>query len=132
MVVTEVFGGKFRYETVDARIDEPDWVGRDGTIGRTLPAFVCTSLVEEAKWDEEYGFWYLPYVTGELPRAHIAADGTAEIVDPDIPTCICEETGHEHEGRCGAITWHVIPGAPPAPRCSNCSPGIATALTGGS
>lgn len=145
--VIRVGDGKFTYKTVDAVIDQPDWVPREiaakmaedpdytpqeGELGRTRPAFVCTSLVEDAKWDEDYGFWYLEGITGELPTVHIAGDGTAEVLDPDIPTCACEATDHEHEGVCGAVTWHVIPGAPPVPRCANCGPGVATPLPGGS
>ena len=135
MMVTEVFDGKFNYRTVDAVIDEPEWVGRDGTVGRTRPAFSCTSNIADAMYDEDLDLWYCPGIEGELPTIHIADDGMAEIVDPPVPTCTCEEAGHEHEGVCGAVTWRSLPrpvGDPPIPRCVNCRPSVPSPLAGGS
>ncbi len=113
--ITELIGdNKFRYESVNALHVDPDWVGRDGTKGRSVPAYTCISALAEALWDDEFGFWYLPYVTGEMPKAHITAEGVTEMVDPDVPTCICENTAHGHDAPHGAITHRL------GPLCSEC------------
>lgn len=127
MVVTDVYGTTYTHETVDARVPDPEWKARDGeTEGRTMPAYICTSNIADAKWDEEYGFWYLPgALTGTLPEVHITAEGVAEYEDPPIPTCICEEAlGHEHGDVCGAITFMA------GPRCNTCRVADARAAVG--
>ncbi len=118
--------GVFRYASVDAEVEDPNWVSRDGeTTGRTLPAYVCASAVAEAKWDPDLAFWFMPGVQGEIPKAHIKGDGTVEILDPEPPTCTCdnplhsatilpEKTPGAHEATCGVITWRA------GPLCSNC------------
>lgn len=117
MKVTDVYGTTYSYESVDALIDEPDWVSRDGeTKGKKVPAYIVTSNLADAKWDEEFGFWYMPGATkGELPKAVIGEDGALEIVDPAVPTCICEKgKEHEHDVPHGMITWMA------GPLCNNC------------
>lgn len=116
MKITSIDGPVYTYETVDALIEDPDWRSRDGEIeGRTLPAYILNSNVVDAKWDEEFGFWYLPGgPAGELPKVNITAEGVAEFEDPPIPTCICEKTDHDHDEICGMITFMQ------GPLCNNC------------
>lgn len=125
MKVTDVYGTTYTYESVDALIEDPDWVSRDGeTKGKKVPAYIVTSNLADAKWDEEFGFWYMPGATkGELPTilvtegedAQGVAEVVTEIVDPPIPTCICVEPGHAHGDEvCGTITWMA------GPRCNTC------------
>ncbi len=121
--------GVFRYASVNALIEEPDWVSRDGEpVGRTRPAYIVASAVAEAKWDPDLAFWYMPGVQGDIPKAHIEADGTVEILDPEIPRCTCEKESHEHDVPHAAITFHrfrekVEEGEAPVPSvpyCTNC------------
>ncbi len=164
MVVTRMDGGKFRLETVDALVEDPDWVSREvvcvncetrytaqpvdenrepkacetedcgsvefrpRTVGRTMPAYIVAAAIADAKWNEDLQFWFLPGIAGELPRAHIAGDGTVEIVDPEIPRCVCEKAEHDHDAPHEAITFRkfvekVEEGEepiPPVPYCTNC------------
>lgn len=122
MVVTAVEGPVFMYETVDALIEDPDWESRDGeTKGRTKPAYILACNVADAKWDEEFGFWYLPGIAGALPKVTISAEGVAEYEDPDIPTCVCEDQAHEfHTDDLphGMITFML--GVEGIPLCNSC------------
>ncbi len=92
--------GVFRYASVNALIEEPDWVSRDGkTTGRTLPAYVVTSNSADAKWHPQFELWYMDGVSGEMP----AFNKDGDLIDPVPPSC----------EKCGAVTFRVSP-------CTNC------------
>lgn len=94
--------GIVHYQTVDASIDQPDWVGRDGTRGRSIPVYMCSSNVADLVWNEDLELWVLSGLEGELP--HYNKHG--ELIDPAPPRC----------QNCGDYTFHVA-------LCAKCSTG---------
>ncbi len=66
-----------------------------------------TAAQAEALWDDELGFWYLPYTHGEFPTAEIGADGETKYVDPPLPRCICVNEAHGHDSPHGEVTFRV-------------------------